>query len=324
MNSADSGLIYLIESSRNTDKETDLVAQRLQSITLSGYFELDFHSYGSKFTNTGIYEAIKKCNLFQLQRCIEYGENVHLIDEEFGTSYVMLVVSFAEQHTESKYLPMLHELAMASCDVNSLDMAGNSALSECIKKNLEDMMVSLLQLGAEGSKHMVKLIDRHSGPFYMQTKRWYEKHTPSLRQAIVNEDIRAIKRLLSHWCRVNIKHNGVSLHEEAVKLYGRQHIICDLLESHYHTMELIHSALAGNKKRVLDFKTNYRCDYNWLNRGYQKNVLKPLEPRSIYDAVKSLGHTHLLDVVPQPSISPSASDRTSENEGVTSRLCVIS
>lgn len=73
-----------------------------------------------------------------------------------------------------------------------------------------------------------------------------------------------------------------------------------------------------------DFKTNYRCDYNWLNRGYQKNVLKPLEPRSIYDAVKSLGHTHLLDVVPQPSISPSVSDRTSENEGVTSRLCVIS
>jgi len=41
-----------------------------------------------------------------------------------------LVVSFAEQHTESKYLPMLHELAMASCDVNSLDMSGNSALSK--------------------------------------------------------------------------------------------------------------------------------------------------------------------------------------------------
>lgn len=35
--------------------------------------------------------------------------------------------------------------------------------------------------------------------------KWYQKHTPSLRQAVQNEDIRTVKRLLSHWCRVNIK-----------------------------------------------------------------------------------------------------------------------
>ena len=42
--------------------------------TLSDYFELDIHKFGTKFTNSGIYQAIKTCNLKQLQKCIEYGK----------------------------------------------------------------------------------------------------------------------------------------------------------------------------------------------------------------------------------------------------------
>ena len=41
-------------------------------------------------------------------------------------------------------------------------------LAESIKKNLEDMMVALLQVGAEGSEKMAELIKKHSGPFQMQ------------------------------------------------------------------------------------------------------------------------------------------------------------
>ncbi|XP_067947508.1 uncharacterized protein [Watersipora subatra] len=295
--------------------------KRAPHLTVSDYFELDIHKCGTKFTNSGIYHAIKSGNLAQLQRCIKYGEDVSLRDEEFGSSYLMLVVNCADLHSEKLYLPMLHELALAGCDPNISDCTGLPPLGEAIQKNLEDMMVSLLQLGSEGSDAIKALIQNDTGPFQMQTLKWYQKHTPSLRQAVENEDIRTIKRLLSHWCRVNVKYNSVTPYKMACNLYGKQHIICDLLETHFHTLEFIHSALAGNRDRVLDMKSNHHCDYGWLNKGYQENVLQPLQPRSVYDAVKALGHKHLLDIVPQPFHRPKTQPADSS---VTSKLCIIS
>jgi len=35
---------------------------------------------------------------------------------------------------------------------------------------LEDMMVALLQLGAEGNEEMIELIKQYSGPFEMQVR----------------------------------------------------------------------------------------------------------------------------------------------------------
>lgn len=54
----------------NTQELTDIKS----ATAFSDYFELDLHSFGTKFTNTGIYQAIRDCNLLQLQKCIEYGE----------------------------------------------------------------------------------------------------------------------------------------------------------------------------------------------------------------------------------------------------------
>jgi len=36
----------------------------------------------------------------------------------------------------------------------------------------------------------------------------------------------------------------------ALKLYGRDHVICDILESNFHTLEFVHAALAGNRRIV--------------------------------------------------------------------------
>ena len=40
---------------------------------LQGSFDLDVYRRGTKFSNSGIYQAVKECHLGQLQRCIEYG-----------------------------------------------------------------------------------------------------------------------------------------------------------------------------------------------------------------------------------------------------------
>ena len=61
----DGGAIQRIHKKELTD---------IESVTsYSDYFELDLHSFGTKFTNTGIYQAIRDCNLLQLQKCIQYG-----------------------------------------------------------------------------------------------------------------------------------------------------------------------------------------------------------------------------------------------------------
>ena len=63
----DGGAIQRIHKKELTD---------IESVTsYSDYFELDLHSFGTKFTNTGIYQAIRDCNLLQLQKCIQYGKS---------------------------------------------------------------------------------------------------------------------------------------------------------------------------------------------------------------------------------------------------------
>lgn len=57
------------------------------------------------------------------------GENVQLTDDEFGSSYLLLVVNCTALHNEKSYLPMLHELALAGCDPNLADYTGASPLS---------------------------------------------------------------------------------------------------------------------------------------------------------------------------------------------------
>ena len=51
-----------------------------------------------------------------------------LVDDEFGTTYLLLVIDSAELHNERKYLPMIHELAMAGIDPNKGDSKGNTPL----------------------------------------------------------------------------------------------------------------------------------------------------------------------------------------------------
>ena len=75
-----------------------------------------------------------KAKLFppQLYADFPIGEDVHLRDDEFGSSYLMFVVNCAELHTEKSYVPMLHELALAGCDPNQEDHLGNSPLGQSI------------------------------------------------------------------------------------------------------------------------------------------------------------------------------------------------
>lgn len=75
-----------------------------------------------------------------------------------------------------------------------------------------------------------------------------------------------------------------------------------------------------------EFKENHHCDHNWLNKGYQKNILSPLQPRSIYEYVKDLGHKHLLNIVPKSTVTGQTERQAEKSpaENNISRLCLIS
>lgn len=54
------------------------------------------------------------------------------VDSEFNQSYIMLVVTCTDQSTESMYIPMLHELAMAGVDPNVTNYRGQSPLGKLL------------------------------------------------------------------------------------------------------------------------------------------------------------------------------------------------
>jgi len=57
---------------------------------------------------------------------------VKAVDSEFNQSYIMLVVTCTDQSTESMYIPMLHELAMAGVDPNVTNYRGQSPLGKLL------------------------------------------------------------------------------------------------------------------------------------------------------------------------------------------------
>ena len=85
-------------------------------------FEL--HLDTDEFHTSAIYAAIKCGNHQKLLAAIQNGQNVHLCDPDFTSTYLHVVVSHATSIHILQYVPMIYQLSNASIDVNATDYKG--------------------------------------------------------------------------------------------------------------------------------------------------------------------------------------------------------
>ena len=261
-------------------------------------FELDLES--EEFTRTAIYCAIKQKDPQAVQNAIYNGENVHLRDLEFGSTYLHMVVSTAEPLNEDKLVPVVYQLSNAGLDVNAKDYKARTALELCVYRELKEIMVALLRVGVEPTDKDYKSIirDQHS-PFEEELIDAFEKFEPGLWTSVVNNDTGMVHMLVNSWCRVNTYRQNKTLLQYAKESYKSVELI-STLDDFEVTIEFVHATLAGDEKRMLEFLMDAKpCDPNMMDISFQERWGKPLHPRSLRDTAICMGHTHVLHLLPE-------------------------
>ncbi|XP_064629768.1 uncharacterized protein LOC135488809 isoform X3 [Lineus longissimus] len=260
-------------------------------------FDLDIDD--RSFRESSIYQAIVGCDRCRLLHCLQRGDDARRRDDEFGTTYLHVLVSNADSVTELKYVPMVYLLSNAGVEVNVSDYRGRTAFEMVLSKMLSDMMIALARVGADfGADDRMLMADAHIS-FETEMLHWYRKFEPGLWQAVDEGNSVVVARLLNSWCRVRISKNGVSLIRSARE--NGQNRIAYLLEEQRATMEFVHAALAGDEQRMVDLVDNKNIDIHTRDESYSVNCLsRQPQPRTLRDTVAALGLEHILPFLPEP------------------------
>ncbi len=268
-------------------------------------FELDID--GTEFTSSRIYKAIKAQNHYRVLSAIHRGENVHLRDQEFTSTYLHFIVNIADSTTEEKYVPMVYQLSNAGIDVNAVDYKGRTALELAIFRELIELMVALMRVGTDAcAKDYKAMIRDYGSPFEYEILNTFEKYEPGMWNCIRHNDTGMVYMMVNSWCRVNINQNNQTLLQQAKETHKSEDMIVTL-EDYEVTLEFVHATLAGDEKRMLEFLMDSKpCDPNIMDISYQERWSQPLTPRSLRDTAIAMGHTHVLHLLPESD---------SDNEG---------
>ena len=261
-------------------------------------FDLDLDSFN--FTETPIFRAIKRQNHHKLLQALHTGENVHLRDHEFHSTYLHVLCSLADSTTEPKFLPMVYQLSNAGIDVNARDYKGRTALELALGRELQDIMCALLRCGTDPTERdYKKMIADNGSPFEYELVNTIEKFEPGLWVSVSNNDTGMVHMLTNSWCRVNACREGVTLLQMA-RATGKSEELINVLDDYEVTIEFVHATLAGDEKRMLEFLMDAKpCDPNIMDISYQERWSLPLEPRSLRDTAFHMGHTHILHLLPE-------------------------
>jgi hypothetical protein len=259
-------------------------------------FDLDIDD--KSFRESSIYQTIVQRDRRRLLHCLQRGDDVRRRDEEFGTTYLHVLVSNADSVTEVKYVPMVYLLSNAGVEVNVSDYRGRTAFEMVLGKMLSDMMVALARVGADfGPDDRMLMADTHS-LFETEMLHWYKKFEPGLWKAVEENNAAVVTMLLNSWCRVRIAKDGVSLIRSARENGSNR--VAYMLEEQRATMEFVHAALAGDERRMVDLVDNKNIDLQTRDESYAPNCLSPSQPRSLRETVAAFGLNHVLPFLPEP------------------------
>ncbi len=225
---------------------------------------------------------------------------MNLIDIDFGSSYLHLLVNCANQTNQDKLVPMVYQLSNAGVDVNGRDYKGRTALELAIMRELRDLMAALLRVGVDPTEHDYKAKIREFGsPFEYELINTLEKYEPGLWGAVMKNDAGMVHMLVNSWCRVNVRKGNETLIQFA-KNSGKSDEIVNILDYCEVTIEFVHATLAGDEKRMLEFLMDSKpCDPYIMDISYQERWSKPLTPRSLRQTAIAMGHQHVLQLLPE-------------------------
>ncbi|XP_074662318.1 uncharacterized protein LOC141914880 [Tubulanus polymorphus] len=265
-------------------------------------FQLDIET--PSYRRTPIYRAICAACPEQLLLCLQMGQNSLERDDEFGTTYLHTVLDNVHSSTENQYIQMIYLLSNAGVDVNARDYKGKMALHQALEKMLPDVVVALIRCGADCSPVSDRgIIDESHSPFELEVLHWYQKFEPGLWGAVERNDLDLAERLVNSWCRIRVSRDGKSLIRYA-RENNRKLSIVELLEQNRASLEFIHATLAGDELRMEELLNNKNIDVYMKDVSYQTNCLTIGYPRSLRDAAASMGHKHVLRLLPIDHSTP--------------------
>ncbi|KAJ8313223.1 hypothetical protein KUTeg_009221 [Tegillarca granosa] len=219
-----------------------------------------------EFELSEIYSEIKNCNdetPRKIQELIKNDEDIHLKNENGGT-----FLHYIAEHIHAPFLiPVVFQLSNAGIDKNIQDSNGNTALHIAAEKyGVFQLVRALITVGVDPNivnrdgntardvvtDPLVKLVIRNL--------------SPGLWKAIEDGDDDLIMRLIGSWCKIDDKRKGKSLIDMASLLCGSQTVT--LLEADRATNDLVHYALARDKKKMKKVLKRPGVDVNTRNITY--------------------------------------------------------
>jgi hypothetical protein len=265
-------------------------------------FELDIAE--TDFTQTKLYSAVTSGKSHYVLKALHHGENIYTRDPEFNTTYLHLVINTADSASEDKLAACVYQLSNAGIEIDAVNYKGETALELAIKRELPHLVGALIRVGASMTvKGYQKIIRSLRGPRRQEVHDVFDKYEPGLWVAVEQGNCGIVQLLVNSWCRINITRNGETLMDVARCSDHRQELV-SILDDFQVTVEFVHATLAGDEQRMLEFLMDSKpCDPYIMDISHQDTWSSPLSPKSLRDTAISLGHSHILHLLPEDNLN---------------------
>ena len=201
-------------------------------------------------------------------------------------------------------MAIVYQLSNAGIEIDAINNRDETALELAINRHLPHLVGALIRVGASTTvKDYKKIIAGLSGSKRFQVRDVYDKYEPGLWVAMEGGHCGVVHILVNSWCRINVKQHGRALIDTARQSEHGEEMV-SILDDFQVTVEFVHATLAGDEQRMLEFLMDSNpCDPFMMDISHQETWASPLTPKSLRDTAISLGHTHLLHLLPEDSLT---------------------
>lgn len=256
--------------------------------------------YDEEFVKTKLFQGILSRDSLVFLASIKAGEAVNKTCPKTGHSFLHVIITFASQGIERKYIPMVYQLSNAGANLDLQDSTGTSPLHFAIKKSLIEIMLALVKCGCSCDKDVeMELLRGLRGPSCFEMTSAYQKFAPGYWDAVENDKAFKTNVLVKSWCRINISRKNKSLIEYAKEQNACEKIIKMLLQNEA-SIEFAHATIAGDEERMRYLLLHHEVDLETKDLSHRESYFEPYSPLSLYGAAILYGHKHILHMLKNP------------------------
>ncbi|XP_053378494.1 uncharacterized protein LOC123526634 [Mercenaria mercenaria] len=221
---------------------------------------------------TEIYKAIKEKTLetpAKILAVIGSGKEDVNIKSDKNESYIHIISQeYLGDEDAPALVPVVFQLNNAGADVNATDFDGNNALHIAAKKdNARRLIRALIMIGVDPlAKNLEKKTPKKLAKHFPENEKILKFLSPGLWNAVEQNSEEDTHRLISNWCKVNEKRNGVSVSKLAETIGNSG--IKKILSKQVKTIELVHYALAGDRKQMRSYFNTEDVNINTVSTSY--------------------------------------------------------